>query len=115
MSRHVLTAIRSGTDPIAALPPASFHRTLEDPIYCPKCEATYFLVVDFDWATSRHFAEESRRHLSMLRKSIFQGHADDHRSTHFETNGVVVTSHVKPRPEPTPSLDSLTPLSRLIN
>lgn len=113
MPRHRLAAILSGTDPLAPLPEASFHRTLEDPIYCPKCEATYFIIADFDWATSRHFDEECRRHLAMLRKHIFQGHADNHRTTHFETNGVVVTHHR--RPEPPPTLDRLKPLSKLVN
>jgi len=97
----IIAAIRSGTDPIAPLPPATFHRTLEDPIYCPKCEATYNLVLDFD--------NDSRRHLAILRKAIFQDHALDHRTTHFETNGVIVTSHTLPKPLP------LQPLTRLIN
>jgi hypothetical protein len=107
-----LAAIRSGTDPIAPLPTAAFHRTLEDPIYCPKCEATYMLVTDYDWAVSRHFEAESRRHITMLRKAIFQGHSTDHRITHFETNGVVVTAHPTPKP-PTP-LEALKPATKLI-
>jgi hypothetical protein len=89
-----IAAIRSGTDPAAPLPPATFHRWLEDPIYCPKCSATYMLVVDYDDAISRHFDNESRRHLSMLRKAVMLGHSTDHRVTHFECNGVVVTSHI---------------------
>lgn len=96
----IIAAIRSGTDPAAPLPPASFHRWLEDPIYCPKCAATYMLVVDYDHAVSRHFDSESRRHLTMLRKAVTLGHSTDHRVTHFETNGVTVTSHLHPRPEP---------------
>ena len=60
-----IAAIKTGTDPVVPLPVAAFHRTLEEPIYCPKCEATYNLVVDYDWAVSRH----------------------------FETNGVVVVGH----------------------
>jgi hypothetical protein len=88
----IIAAIKSGTDPVAPLPPATFHRTLEDPIYCPKCEATYMLVVDYDWAISRHFEDESRRHIAMLRKSIFRGHLAGHRITHFESNGVVVNA-----------------------
>ena len=100
----IIAAIRSGTDPVAPLPPASFHRTLEDPIYCPKCEASYVLVVDYDHAISRHFDEDSRRHLAILRKAVTMGHSTDHRITHFETNGVVVTSHTAPKPEPAPSL-----------
>ena len=106
----IIAAIRSGTDPIAALPPATFHRTLEDPIYCPKCEASYNLVVDYDQAISRHFEAESRRHLTMLRKAVMMGHSTDHRITHFETNGVVVIPH--PTPKPTIPLE---PLTKLIN
>ncbi len=105
----IIAAIQSGTDPIAPLPAAAFHRTLEDPIYCPKCEATYMLVVDYDHAVSRHFESESRRHFSLLRKAVFQGHAAGHRTTHFETNGVIVTAHTRPRP-----LD-LAPLTPHIN
>ena len=111
--RHTLAAIRSGTEPAGPLPAGSFHRTLEDPIYCPKCEATYFLVADYDWAISRHFEEESRRHLAILRKTIFQGHADNHRTTHFETNGVVVT-RIVPAERPKP-LATLEPISKLIH
>jgi hypothetical protein len=109
----VLTAIKSGTDPVAPLPAAAFHRTLEEPIYCPKCEATYNLVADYDWAISRHFENESRRHITMLRKTIFRGHAHGHHITQFETNGVVVTAHTAPKP-PTP-LEALPPASKLIH
>jgi len=105
----IIAAIRSGTDPIAPLPPAAFHRTLEDPIYCPKCEATYNLVLDYDHAIARHFDNDSRRHLAILRKAIFQDHALDHRTTHFETNGVIVTSHAPPKPT------ALEPLTKLLN
>ena len=94
----LIAAIKSGTDPVAPLPPASFHRTLEEQIYCPKCDATYNLVVDYDWAVSRYFSDESRRHLSLLRKTIMRGHGVDHRITHFETNGVTVTGHTKDEP-----------------
>ena len=96
----IIAAIRSGTDPSAPLPPASFHRWLEDPIYCPRCAATYMLVVDYDEAIARHFDNDSRRHLAMLRKAVTLGHATDHRITHFETNGVAVTSHPHPGPKP---------------
>jgi len=96
----IIAAIRSGTDPAAPLPPATFHRWLEDPIYCPKCAATYMLVVDYDHAISRHFENESRRHLQMLRKAITLSHSTDHRVSHFETNGVAVTSHTPPKPLP---------------
>lgn len=105
----IIAAIRSGTDPAGPLPPASFHRWLEDPIYCPKCAATYMLVTDYDHAISRHFAAESRRHLTMLRKAVFRGHSDGHRISHFETNGVVVTDHARPRPT------SFEAASKLIN
>lgn len=94
----ILAAIRSGTDPAAPLPPAAFHRWLEEPIYCPKCAATYVLVADYDEAISRHFANDSRRHLQMLRKAVLLGHAGDHRITHFETNGVAVIGHAAARP-----------------
>jgi hypothetical protein len=100
----IIAAIRSGTDPAAPLPPAAFHRWLEEPIYCPKCEATYMLVVDYDHAISRHFDNEARRHLQMLRKAVMLGHSTDHRITHFETNGVVVTGHTPLRPLPIPPM-----------
>jgi hypothetical protein len=106
---HTIAAIKSGTDPIAPLPRATFHRTLEEPIYCPKCEATYNLVVDYDWAVSRYFGNESRRHLAMLRKSITMGHTTDHRVTHYESNGVTVVGHAPPNPV------ELKPLTKLIN
>ena len=112
MPRHILAALKSGTDPVAALPPATFHRTLEEPIYCPKCEATYMIVADYDWVTSRHFEEESRRHLAMLKKAIFLEHSSDHRTTHFESNGVITSRHVKPAPAP--SLTDVPPVSRHI-
>jgi hypothetical protein len=110
----IIAAIRSGTDPVGPLPVAAFHRTLEEPIYCPKCEASYMLVVDYDQAVGRYFEGESRRHMAMLRKAVMMGHGTDHRVTHFETNGVVVTSHVKPKSE-TPPLKVLKPLTKLIN
>jgi hypothetical protein len=115
--RHTLAAIRSGTDPIAALPAATFHRTLEDPIYCPKCDATYMIVADYDWVTSRHFDEESRRPLSMLRKAIFLEHGSAHRTNHFETNGVVITRHIKPAPDDAKTRVTIEqkPLTNLIN
>jgi hypothetical protein len=100
----IIAAIRSGSDPVAPLPPGAFHRTLEEQIYCPKCEATYSLVVDYDCAISRHFPSESRRHLSLLRKAITQSHSTDHRITHFETNGVIVTAHTPPKPPPLSSM-----------
>ena len=87
-----IAAIRSGTDPCGPLPQGSFHRTLEDQITCPKCDATYNLVVDFEQATSRFFPESSRPMLLMLKKAIFLGHGNNHRVSHFETSGVVVRS-----------------------
>jgi len=105
----IIAAIRSGTDPLAPLPPATFHRWLEDPITCPKCEATYMLVLDYDQAVARHFDSDSRRHLTMLRKAVFLDHSLDHRTTHFETNGVAVTHHT---PNPPTSLE---PLTKLVN
>lgn len=110
MARNVLVAIKSGTDPIAPLPAAAFHRTLETQLCCPKCEAAYFLIADYDWAISRHFEEESRQHFTLLRKTIKFGHDHGHRITHFETNGVVVTRHT--RQDPQPVLEDLKPLTQ---
>ncbi len=109
MSRHILVALKSGTDPIGPLPPAAFHRTLETPLYCPKCEATYFVLADYDWASTRHFEEEARHHLALLRKTIRIGHDYGHHITHFETNGVVVTRHTLP--DAPPSIAELKPLT----
>jgi hypothetical protein len=111
----IMAAIKTGTDPLAPLPRATFHRTLEEQIYCPKCEAAYSLVVDYDWAVSHFFERESRRHLAMLKKAVMMGHSVDHRATHLECNGVVVTSH---QPEPPPAVvpvARLKPLTKLIN
>ena len=44
----------------------------------------------------------------MLRKAVMLGHSTDHRITHFETNGVVVTSHTPAKPEPTITVAPLT-------
>ncbi len=104
----IIAAIRSGTDPTAPLPPATFHRWLEEPLCCPKCEVTYNLVLDYDQAVGRHFLNESRRHLQMLRKAIMLGHNSNHLTSHFETNGVVVTSHAVAKAVPTPSIQPLT-------
>ena len=87
-----IAAIRSGTDPVGKLPPASFHRTLESQILCPKCDVTYNLVVDFEQATSRWFPDESRALITLLRKEVFMGHSTNHQVTHFETSGVIVVS-----------------------
>jgi len=95
----VIAAIRTGHDPVGKLPDAAFHRTLEQQINCPKCDATYNLVVDYNSAIGRFFEEESRRPIMMLRKAIMLGHGNGHRVVHFETAGVVVTSFTLP-PKP---------------
>ena len=101
---RTIAAIRSGTDPIGKLPDAAFHRTLETQLGCPKCDAAYNLVVDFDWASARWFEEESRASIRMLKKAIFMGHAAGHRISHFETAGVVVKSFPATIPEPSPTV-----------
>jgi hypothetical protein len=111
--RHTIAAIRSGTDPVGPLPTASFHRWLEDPVYCPKCDASYQLVADYDWAVTKYFQDESRRHFAVLRKAITQGHSDGHHITHFETNGVALTRHNPP--ESTKPLEMIPPMTKLIN
>ena len=92
-----IAAIRSGTDPVGKLPMGSFPRTLETQLVCPKCDATYNLVVDWDESTSRWFEDSSRPLITLLKKAIFLGHSTDHRVTHFETEGVVVTSFTVPK------------------
>jgi hypothetical protein len=97
----VIAAIRTGHDPVGKLPEAAFHRTLEMQIVCPKCDATYNLVVDYNLSIGRFFEEESRRPIMMLRKAVMLGHSNGHRVAHFETAGVVVTSHTAaPKGEP---------------
>ena len=95
-----IAAIRSGTDPVGALPMGAFHRTLEDPLHCPKCEVTYNLVVEFDQAVDRFFPENSRQLIMMLRKAVLRSHDSDHRVTHFETSGAIVRSFTKAEPLP---------------
>jgi len=95
-----IAAIRSGTDPVGKLPTGSFHRWLEDPIHCAKCDATYNLVVEWDQYVDRHFEQNSRNLITMLRKAVQLGHGTDHRVTHFETSGVIVKSFTKPEPPP---------------
>lgn len=102
-----IAAIRSGFDPIRKLTGSSFHRTLETQLICPKCDATYNLIVDWDHSANRWFPEESRPLIKLLAKAIFMGHSTDHRVTHFETAGVVVESVTAPQPQP--------PLSTRIN
>lgn len=92
----ILAAIRTGHDPVGKLPEAAFHRWLDDQITCPKCDATYNLVCDYNAAIGRHFPEESRRLIMLLKKAIFLGHTNDHLIPHFETAGVVVTSFQPP-------------------
>lgn len=95
-----LAAIRTGTDPVGKLPEGAFHHWLEEQLICPKCDATYNLVCDYGSWTSRFFAEESRRPITLLRKAIMLGHGGGHRVSHFESAGVVVVSHTAPDPEP---------------
>lgn len=109
----ILAALRTGTDPVGTLPVASFHRWLEEQLTCPKCDATYNLVCDYDASIGRHFEEEARKPIQMLRKAIFLGHGDGHRVSHFESSGVVVTSHVLPTPAPAaPARKPFPPLGR---
>ncbi len=94
----VIAAIRTGTDPVGSLPEGSFHTQLEQQLHCPKCDATYNLLCDYAASVGRHFPEESRKLIQMLKKAVFLGHGNDHRVSHFETAGVVVTSHPPPSP-----------------
>ena len=95
-----IAAIRSGTDPVRKLTTGSFHRWLETPLTCPKCDATYNLAVDWDQSSDRWFSETSRPLITLLKKAIFMGHTTDHRVTHFETEGVIVESVTPPVLEP---------------
>jgi hypothetical protein len=91
---HIIAAIKSGTDPVAPLPPGAFTRQLDEAIYCPKCSVYYLLHADYEASVNRFFEQETRRHLSILKKAVMMGHDLDHRVTHFETNGVTVVRHV---------------------
>ncbi len=91
-----IAAIRSGHDPVGKLPEAAFHRWLDTPLTCPKCDATYNLVCDFDAAEGRFFEQDSRRLVMLLKKAIFMGHERGHWVAHFETSGVVVKSFGEP-------------------
>ena len=93
-----IAAIRSGSDPLRKLKGSSFPRALENQLICPKCDATYNLIVDYDQSIDRWFPEESRPLVTLLAKAIFMGHSTDHRVTHFETEGVIVESIVLPLP-----------------
>lgn len=93
-----IAAIRTGHDPVGKLPDGAFHTTLDRQLICPKCSATYNLVVDYTASVSRFFERDSHRLILMLQKAIHLGHANGHRVAHFETSGVVVTSHLPERP-----------------
>ena len=93
---RTIAAIRSGTDPVGKLPEAAFHRWLEAPLGCPKCDVSYNLVADWEWATGRWFDEESQALIRLLKKAIQMGHGSGHRVTHLETSGVVVKSLTVP-------------------
>jgi hypothetical protein len=91
-----IAAIRSGSDPVRKLTGRSFHRVLENQLICPRCDATYNLMVDYDQSNDRWFPEDSRPLIKLLAKAIFMGHSTDHRITHFETEGVIVESLTHP-------------------
>lgn len=84
------------------MPPGAFTRQLEETLYCPKCDAYYLLHADYEASVNRYFEQETRRHISLLKKAIQRGHLAGHRVTHFETNGVVVTFHAPPNLELSP-------------
>jgi len=94
-----VAAVRMGCEAVGKLPEAAFHCQLDQQIVCPKCDAVYNLVVGFDDSVSRHFEEESRRPILMLKKAVMMGHADGHKVAHFESAGVVVTSFLPPKTE----------------
>jgi hypothetical protein len=98
----ILAAIRTGHDPVGKLPEAAFHHWMDTQLTCPKCDATYNLVVAYYQSVGRFFEEESRRPIAMLKKAIFLGHAGGHRVAHFESAGVVVTSFGAPEPAKAP-------------
>ncbi len=109
----IVAAIRTGTDPVGKLPPGAFHHWLEEQLTCPKCDATYNLVCDYNAWVGRFFEEDSRRPIQMLKKAIFMGHASGHRVSHFETAGVVVVSHSPAAQEPAPpKREPFPPLGR---
>jgi hypothetical protein len=100
----IIAAIRTGHDPIRKLPEGSFHRWLDEPLICPKCDASYNLVCDYNQSVGRFFEEESRRLIMLLKKAIFLAHGTGHRAPHLETNGVVVTSYLPPPPPKPPTI-----------
>ena len=91
-----IAAIRTGHDPVGKLPEGAFHRWLDSQVVCPKCDATYNLVCDYDASIDRFFDRDSRRLIMMLKKAIFMGHGDGHWVVHLETSGVVVKSFGEP-------------------
>lgn len=95
MGALTIAAIRSGTEPLGPLPEGAFHRSLESPLGCPKCNVSYNLVVPWDSAVSRFFEEESRGPIRMLKRAIHLGHGNGHRVSHFETSGVIVKSYTE--------------------
>lgn len=95
-----IAAIRTGHDPVGKLSPGAFHTTLDAQIVCPKCNATYNLVLDYSASLGRFFQAESQRPITLLKKAVHLGHANGHRIAHFETSGVVVTSFL---PEQSPA------------
>ena len=94
-----IAAVKTGHDPVGKLPESAFHRQLDQQIVCPKCDATYNLIVDYEVSVGRHFEEESRRPIMLLKKAVMMGHADGHKVAHFESSGVVVTSFLPPKTE----------------
>ena len=40
----MIAAIRSGSEPVGRLPEGAFHKWLEDPLRCSKCDVTYNLA-----------------------------------------------------------------------
>jgi hypothetical protein len=91
-----IAAIRSGSDPVGKLPGGSFHRWLETPLICPKCDVTYNMAVEWEQANDRFFSESSRALINLLKKAILMGHSTNHQVAHFETSGVVVKSITSP-------------------
>ena len=57
-------------------------------------------MVDYDQFVGRFFDDESRRPIMLLKKAVFMGHGNDHRVTHFETEGVVVKSVIVAQEQP---------------
>ena len=93
-----IAAIRSGTDPIGKLPPGAFHRWLDEPINCPKCDASYNLVAEWDQATNRWPSKTAPAATSSSSaKPSSWATSTDHRVTHFETSGVIVKSITPPQ------------------